>query len=445
MGLIRPAAEIRAITTLPWTDSFRTSAGESVNADKVLELPAVWRATSLVAETLGGLPLDTVRTLSNGANSVVASRPLISNPSLRLTRREWVYTYVISMMLHGNAYGVVLARDPKTGEPTVIEWADPWTVQVEEYNQFDVPRYYIDGKLIRNEDIIHVRNFLKPGCIVGLSPIEYHAETFGIAMAARKYGARYFGDGAHPTAILSTEMKLTKEQADTMKKGFVASLKSRREPAVLGSAIKYERVQDDPETAGLYKILNESIRDVALIFGVPLEYLYAAVQGSSRTYANREQMLQDFMDTCLSHYATRLEDALSNLLVRGQTVKFNFDAFLRGDTATRYAAHAVGISAGFLTIDEVRGLEDLAPLPKPEAKEPEPAQAIELAGRAPSLIQAPGLPALADQLRVLNDKEPKYTVAPEPPAPPAAPAEPAPPVEEPAPATDDSEGGDPNE
>lgn len=363
MGLIRPTRETRDITGFPWgIDQFRSEAGETVTGDKVLELPAVWRAVSIVGETLSSLPMDTVRNLSNGAHQVVTSPQIITNPSLRLTRREWVFTYVVSMMLHGNAYGVILSRDERTGYPTVIEWADPWTVDVQEHNQFDLPRYFVDGREIPRDRMIHIKNFLKPGCIKGLSAIEYHAETFGLALAARKYGARYFGDGAHPTAILSTEMKLTKDQALDMKKGFVASLRAKREPAVLGSNIKYQQIQTDPAAAGLYQILNEGIRDVALIFGIPIEYLFAAVEGSSMTYANREQMLMNFMDTCLSHYAARLEDALTVQLVRGQSAKFNFDAFLRGDTMTRYQAHQIGLAAGFLTINEVRGLEDLPPL-----------------------------------------------------------------------------------
>jgi hypothetical protein len=61
-------------------------------------------------------------------------------------------------------------------------------------------------------------------------------------------------------------------------------------------------------------------------------------------------------------YLIPIEDALSTLVPRAQRVKFNVDGLLRSDLSTRYAAHAVGIGSGFLTVDEARAYEDLPPL-----------------------------------------------------------------------------------
>ena len=64
----------------------------------------------------------------------------------------------------------------------------------------------------------------------------------------------------------------------------------------------------------------------------------------------------------LMPWIVRFEQAFSDLLPRGQVAKFNVDAFLRPDTLTRYQAHEIGLRAGFLTVDDVRKLEDLEPL-----------------------------------------------------------------------------------
>ena len=45
-----------------------------------------------------------------------------------------------------------------------------------------------------------------------------------------------------------------------------------------------------------------------------------------------------------------------------QRVRFNTDALLRSDLKTRYEAHAIALSNGFLTVDEVRQLEDMPPM-----------------------------------------------------------------------------------
>jgi phage portal protein BeeE len=60
-------------------------------------------------------------------------------------------------------------------------------------------------------------------------------------------------------------------------------------------------------------------------------------------------------------WASRIEQRLTDLLPRGQYAKFNFDALLRPDTKSRYDAHKVALDAGFLTVDEVREIEDLDP------------------------------------------------------------------------------------
>jgi phage portal protein BeeE len=49
-------------------------------------------------------------------------------------------------------------------------------------------------------------------------------------------------------------------------------------------------------------------------------------------------------------------------LPRGQRARFNLEALLRSDTTTRYAAHKVALEVGFLTVAEVRAIENLPPL-----------------------------------------------------------------------------------
>jgi phage portal protein BeeE len=53
---------------------------------------------------------------------------------------------------------------------------------------------------------------------------------------------------------------------------------------------------------------------------------------------------------------------------RAQYVKFNTGSLLRTDTKSRYEAHAIAIAAGFLTVNEVRELEDREPLPDAPAE-----------------------------------------------------------------------------
>lgn len=415
-GTPEPASS-RAVTAFPWDSApAETQSGEQVTPTTAMQLAAVWRCVTLVSELLSSMPVDLYRG-SDSAAKVEVEKPtsVILRPSLRVTRREWVYQYVSSMMLRGNAYGVVLAHS-SMGLPDVVEWVDPSSVSIYCPSSLALPEYYIDGVKIDRDNVVHLRNVLLPGCVEGLSPIEYHAETIGLGLAARKFGSQWFGQGAHPSAILSTEQRITPTQAEEMKKGFIASIRKRREPAILGAGIKYTPIQVSANESQFLATQAMSATEIALVFGVPAEMLGASVPGTtnSKTYANREQMWQDFVSTCLAHYAGRLEESWSQMTPGGQIVKFNFDALLRGDTETRYRANAIGLTNGFLKLNEVRDIEDMPALPELPEAEPEVEAALNLAEKAPSLVQNPGLPALVDQLRVLNGKKPLNP----PPAPP---------------------------
>ena len=91
--------------------------------------------------------------------------------------------------------------------------------------------------------------------------------------------------------------------------------------------------------------------------------MIAADSGSSLTYANVEQRDLSLLKYAIGPWLVRLESALTDLVPRGQYVKFNAGGLLRTDLKTRYEAHEIGIRAGFLTVDEARELEDREPLP----------------------------------------------------------------------------------
>jgi phage portal protein BeeE len=62
-------------------------------------------------------------------------------------------------------------------------------------------------------------------------------------------------------------------------------------------------------------------------------------------------------------WVVRVERALGRLLPANQYARFNMDGLMRADLSTRYASYKTGLEAGFLTVDEVRRLEDLELLP----------------------------------------------------------------------------------
>jgi HK97 family phage portal protein len=128
-----------------------------------------------------------------------------------------------------------------------------------------------------------------------------------------------------------------------------------RAPAVLNSSTEFQVLSDNAQEAQLIEAQQQALVEASNILGLPAYYLGAP--NSSRTYSNVEQENLQLIRWSIQPIAQRIEEALSDLLVRGQVAKFNFDSLLRTDTLSRYQAHEIAISNGFLTVDEVREME----------------------------------------------------------------------------------------
>jgi HK97 family phage portal protein len=208
--------------------------------------------------------------------------------------------------------------------------------------------------------------FVMPGMPMGMSPISSAKQAIGSGISAEQFGAQFFNSGGNPNAVIYSDSELTPEQAQGIKNAFVNATQGNREPAIMGSGLKYERVQISPDESQFLDSQRFTVEQIARIYGIPPELVGAAASGSSVTYANREQRAADWLSFGLMPYLIPIEDALSTLVPRAQRVKFNVDGLLRSDLSTRYAAHAVGIGSGFLTVDEARAYEDLPPLVTPD-------------------------------------------------------------------------------
>jgi phage portal protein BeeE len=87
------------------------------------------------------------------------------------------------------------------------------------------------------------------------------------------------------------------------------------------------------------------------------------------TYANVEARSLDMLTYSVAPWLVRIERSITRLRPRPRYVKFNPDALVRVDLATRYKAHDMAIRGGWASRDERRELEDLPPIPDGSGQE----------------------------------------------------------------------------
>lgn len=347
--------EERDLSTAFLATATPTWSGVQVDPDQAMRLSAVWSCVRLLADTISTLPVDVYRD-----GKAIPTPPLLQRPAAGLERVEWLHAAVVSLMLRGNAYGAITARSGATLLPAQVELLDPDKVQVSRLVDGRV-EYRVAGEVWPTEDIWHVRAFPVPGGVAGLSPVEYARQSIGLGLAAEKYGARFFGDGATPQGILTTDQKLSSEQAETTAARWRQLHGDARKVAILSGGFTFTPISIAPEESQFIDTQRFTVAQIARVFGVPPE-LVGGDAGNSLTYANVESRALDFLRYSVQPWLVRLEVALSALLPRNQVVKFNPNALLRATTKERYEAHEIALRAGFLTVDEVRALEDLPPI-----------------------------------------------------------------------------------
>lgn len=347
-------------------------AGVAVTTESALRNAATWACQRVLVSAISSLPVDQIRVDGSRRMPIVAS-PIVASPSARVSRRAWVAQVVRSNVSAGNIYGQVVASDNTGQYPRQIETIHPDRVRWLIRDGEEVPT--VDGKpqtLWPAGDFWHVpvSQLLMPGSRVALSPIEYSSTAIGTGIAAEEFGARFFGDGGHPSALIYSDAELTAPQAEDIKQAFLNAIRGTRSPAVFGSGLKYEQLQIDPKDSQFIDLLQFEVLQQCRVYGVPPAMVYAAISGQNVTYANVAQSDLAFLKYSVTGWITDLEDAWSAMLAPSQQVKFNVDALLRMDAETRWKIHDQRLKNKTTSVNRVLALEDELPFPDPIYDEP---------------------------------------------------------------------------
>lgn len=324
----------------------------------VLSIPGVWRAATLISETVASLPQKAYRDTANGGSELVSSL-LLEQPAYPLSRIDTWSSLILDLVMNGNAFAIIASRD-ETGTPTGIIPVPACQVGVRRDEDGQIYYSYRGRSDYTPYDVLHIRGPHEPGALRGMGVLEHHMRTLNLADTLTEQ-AQDVGKGV-PTGILkSLNPDLTQPEADELKAKWLES-QSGRTIAVLNASTEFTPLAWNPTDAQLLETRKFSLTEIALLFGIPPHFL--AAESGSGTYSNVQQEALNLIKYSLQGFISRIEQALTGLLPYGVRVKLSLDALLRADTLTRYQAHSLALTAGWITPNEVRRMEDLPPLPE---------------------------------------------------------------------------------
>ena len=328
------------------------SSTRYVTRAEAMTLGAVRRGRGVIAGVLGSLPLHAFR----GHDVIDNPAPtLLTQPDPDVPRATTLSWTADDQLFYGFAVWLIPADwcRADTGYPFHARRVDPRGVTLDERG---APVRVTGYELGPGDRLIRIDGPDEGLCSAG--------DTVRTALDLQR-AIRRISRLEVPLGVIQNTggAELTDEQVDTMLARWDRA-RRKRATAYLNATAKFDAFTHDARSVQLAELYTAHTTELARAMNLPPRYL-AAPTGSSLTYSTVETERRDLVDLTLAPYLAGVEQRLSmdDLTPHGTAVRFAVDAFLRGDTKARYEAHKVGLEAGFLTVNEVRELEDRDPLP----------------------------------------------------------------------------------
>ncbi|MGB3044379.1 MAG: phage portal protein [Xanthobacteraceae bacterium] len=327
---------------------------------------------------LASVPLKLYRHLEDGGREAATEHPLYevlqtqASPTLTaFEAREWM---VANVLMYGNAY----ARIERNGRGQVIALHPlvAGTVTVERLGSGRLRYKHAQPnggtEVLLQDEVLHLRYRTSDG-VLGMSPIQIAAATFGLALSQQDTAGAAAENSFRPAGVLSFPEKLAAagkgagnvdDIIDKFKARFNGAMKAN-EIMVLDGGATFSAVTFNSKDSEFLESRKLSNLDICRVFGVPPSV--AGITDNS-TYSNSEQESRALVTRCLAPMAKRIESAMNVALLTPESrksffIEHDFNGLTRGDLAQRYQAYAIGRNNGWLSVDEIRKMENLSKVP----------------------------------------------------------------------------------
>jgi HK97 family phage portal protein len=344
---------------------FATWAGTVVNQKNALEIGAAYACVRLLSDTISTLPVDTfIR--RDGNRLPYRPRPawVYEPEGPGSSRIEYYKQIVVSMLLSHGAVVQILRNG--NGDIVALQPLDPTRVDIRRNPATRLREFVIDGgqAVLPGEDVLYIPEMRRPGSLKGVSRVDELKQTLGLAKALDEFASRYFSNGANTSGMIEFPGNLTQEQAKDLVDAFEAGhkgLKKAHRPGVLSGGAKFVKTGSDGEQAQMLESRQFAVEEVARVFRCPPSMIGLNTPGAM-SYASVEHNAIQFTRYSLTPLIAAIEEAHNRLLPGDVFLRVNMDGLLRGDSATQASVFSTALQAGYMSVNEARGLMDLRPV-----------------------------------------------------------------------------------
>lgn len=349
----------------------------TITPNTAIKVAAVFRCVDLVSKTMASLPLNLFKKIEGGrekAEDHPLYKLLYRLPNPTTTAFEFWQMYVTNLMLTRGAYAKIV-RD-KNGFIRQL-WNIPTANVQKFFNTYNGERYIRvslgNGRkeTLREGDFMYTPGLRVNSDIDPENPLQIAADVLGLTTALNTFALDFFENGTnlggfveYPAAVKNEAYKKFKESWQET----YAGVKNYHKIAFLEDGFKFHQLTKNLDESQALESRKFAVIEACRIFSVPPHKVFEL---DKATFDNIEQINIEYVQETVSPMAVRIEQTIFKdlLTAKEQDVyyaKFNENALLRGDTATRKDYYNTMRQIGVYSANDIREKEDENMIPASE-------------------------------------------------------------------------------
>lgn len=350
-----------------------SSSGINVTPKSALGVSTVYACVDVLASAVGSLPVQLYRKQADGSRELDTAHPiyeLVHNcPNEEMTSLDFRQSMQAQLSLRKNAYAQIVRAqvDNRVLAIFPIETSDvtPRRDRLTGQIYYEVANGK-GTKVLEADEVLHLRGASFDGIC---APDMMHTvkNVIGLALALDQNAAAFFKNNSQPGGFLRHPSKLSKEAAERLIDQFSSTTSgaSAYRLKLLEEGLEYVSSRTKNTESQMDESRDRQAKEIARLFRVP-GHKVGIVGNQPR--ANVEQENLSFVIDTLLPILVNWEQALGQKLLtpaeraQGYYFEFNIAGMLRGSLKERYDAYAVARNWGWLSVNEIRRLENMNPI-----------------------------------------------------------------------------------
>lgn len=341
-----------------------------VDADKAMEITAVYSAVMFIADQFAALPCHLYRTTKNGPEKA-DNDPLYSmlNGQVNdnfLTSYQWRKAMAISVGINGRAYSHIerdgLGRE-RNFRPLEFKRVKPRL----RAGRLEYVETKLDGTMVVHPaaDIIDLNPQPKMDGVDHYNPVVQNRHTLKLMLAVEKFAASTFANNGVPPLQLVSSVASSPEATERAGNKVFDALRNaaaqKKNILPLPEGYELKPIGFDPAKLQLLELRRYFIAETARICRLPKFFLQETDGG---TLANVEHQAQSLVkNTLMPQLIAPFEAELTAKCGKRNTyVKLNVNAFVRGAFKDQLEGLRTAVHGSIFTPDEARAYMELPPI-----------------------------------------------------------------------------------